>query len=129
MLGMSEEEPAQIFIFVYFVPCEWKFFLCFKILKNIKSKAIIIKLSSIQCEPLQGIITHAHNILWNVLYMYAIRLLKCVSSYLHILDGFFYPDVVKYKKMCRKAKYKEYKVHSDLHVHTKVVTVDILISC
>ena len=25
-------------------------------------------------------------------------------------DGYFYPDVVKYKKLCRKAKYKEYKV-------------------
>ena len=30
---------------------------------------------------------------------------------LHVCtDGYFYPDVVKYKKLCRKAKYKEYKV-------------------
>ncbi|EDO31755.1 predicted protein [Nematostella vectensis] len=25
-------------------------------------------------------------------------------------DGFFYPDVVKYKKLCQKAKYKEYRL-------------------
>jgi len=28
-----------------------------------------------------------------------------------ISDGYFYPDVVKYKKLCRKAKLKEYKVY------------------
>ena len=29
-----------------------------------------------------------------------------------ISDGYFYPDVVKYKKLCRKAKLKEYKVYT-----------------
>ncbi|XP_048588629.1 nuclear factor related to kappa-B-binding protein isoform X3 [Nematostella vectensis] len=28
----------------------------------------------------------------------------------HLKDGFFYPDVVKYKKLCQKAKYKEYRL-------------------
>lgn len=27
-----------------------------------------------------------------------------------IVEGYFYPDVVKYKKLCNKAKKKEYKV-------------------
>jgi len=35
-------------------------------------------------------------------------------SDLLIVDGYFYPDVVKYKKLCNKAKKKEYKV-SELH--------------
>ena len=50
--------------------------------------------------------------------MIGLNVLWSVSYYLHA-DGFFYPDVVKYKKMCRKAKYKEYKVH--WHVHFKIV--------
>lgn len=41
-------------------------------------------------------------------------------------DGFFYPDVVKYKKMCRKAKYKEYKIQQQRY-HKKVLR-EILIS-
>ncbi|XP_078379706.1 nuclear factor related to kappa-B-binding protein-like isoform X2 [Oculina patagonica] len=41
-------------------------------------------------------------------------------------DGFFYPDVVKYKKMCRKAKYKEYKIQQQRY-HKKLLR-EILIS-
>lgn len=41
-------------------------------------------------------------------------------------DGYFYPDVVKYKKLCRKAKYKEYKIQQQRY-HKKLLK-EILIS-
>ncbi|KAJ7381339.1 hypothetical protein OS493_001464 [Desmophyllum pertusum] len=41
-------------------------------------------------------------------------------------DGDLYPDVVKYKKLCRKAKYKEYKIQQQRY-HKKVLR-EILIS-
>lgn len=40
--------------------------------------------------------------------------------------GYFYPDVVKYKKLCRKATYKEYKIQQQRY-HRKVLR-EILIS-
>ena len=51
---------------------------------------------------------HAMIQLWQVDLWYV--------CYYVLADGFFYPDVVKYKKMCRKAKYKEYKVHWCSHL-------------
>lgn len=41
-------------------------------------------------------------------------------------DGYFYPDVVKYKKLCRKAKLKEYKIQQQKY-HRKLLR-EILIS-
>ncbi|XP_068687328.1 nuclear factor related to kappa-B-binding protein-like [Montipora foliosa] len=41
-------------------------------------------------------------------------------------DGYFYPDVVKYKKLCQKAKLKEYKIQQQ-RFHRKLLR-EILIS-
>lgn len=41
-------------------------------------------------------------------------------------DGYFYPDVVKYKKLCRKAKFKEYKIQQQRY-HKKLLR-EILVS-
>lgn len=41
-------------------------------------------------------------------------------------DGYFYPDVVKYKRLCRKAKFKEYKIQQQRY-HKKLLK-EILIS-
>ena len=37
-------------------------------------------------------------------------------SCIWLADGHFYPDIVKYKKLCQKAKYKEYKVKGEFYI-------------
>lgn len=49
------------------------------------------------------------------IWVYIVRTLNNKTSKKCVLvsdqAGYFYPDVVKYKKLCRKATYKEYKVN------------------